>query len=314
MRFGFNRKPQKGNLLNDDDILYFLHIPKTAGTTLITLLDMYFDSGSILKLHEWQELLPLMPIDFSKIRFIRGHFGYSIFRILPKKPVCITMLRNPIDLVISSYKMVVRQPKESEMYSVSTTQSISELITDPHRGALTNRQAHHIVADLDVMSMTKGLSKEELKNYFPHHQKEFYLLEMSEQKLFEVAKNRISEDFGFLGLVEKMEESLFLLHYTFGWKPVQNKLRENVAPQNQDAEISRDAMEKLMEMTKVDRKMYDFAGKLFYSRYSEMVSELKEKYYEENYNNMNPNDVVFERLKKNTRNERRKKIWPREKI
>jgi hypothetical protein len=33
--------------LKDDDILYFLHIPKTAGTTLTTIIDNNFDLDSI---------------------------------------------------------------------------------------------------------------------------------------------------------------------------------------------------------------------------------------------------------------------------
>jgi len=37
---------------------------------------------------------------------------------------------------------------------------------------------------------------------------------------------------------------------------------------------------------------------LFESRYSKMVEDLKAKYYEQEYDKMEPNDAVFEMLKK----------------
>jgi hypothetical protein len=287
---------QKYNL-SDEDLLYFLHIPKTAGTTMISILDSQYNAKKILNLHEWQELLPLMPIDFTKYDFIRGHFGRSIFGLLPKKPICVTILRDPIKLMISSYKMVARQPKEKELYSVEENQTISDLITDPKRFPLTNRQAHHIVAKLDIQSLTKDMTKEEVKKFFPHHLREFYLPEMSDEELFENAKTSILNDFAFFGIVEKMEKSLFLLHYTFGWMPIRDTVRENISPKNQNSELSEEAMEKLSEMTKVDQKLYDYANEIFDSRYSQMVEELKEKYYEQKFEKMESNDVVFEMLK-----------------
>ena len=98
--------------LQKNDILYFLHIPKTAGTTLITILDQYFPDETVLKDHDWQSLLPTKPLEFTKYRFVRGHFGFTIIKYL-KNPICITMLRNPYDTVISSYKMSQRQDIEA---------------------------------------------------------------------------------------------------------------------------------------------------------------------------------------------------------
>lgn len=296
MRFGFNRKPQKGNLLNDDDILYFLHIPKTAGTTLITLLDMYFDSGSILKLHEWQELLPLMPIDFSKIRFIRGHFGYSMLRILPKKPVCITMLRRPNDLIISAYKMLQRQPEDAKRFVIPQDRSISDLILGPYLEGLKNPQTHWLVIEQDIVERTKNFTKNELSHYRPEEDEKL-LPDYSYGKFLKIAKKHLSK-FAFVGIVEKMEESLFLLHYTFGWNPIHNTIKENVDPVKQEPILSDEVMIKLSELIEVDNKLYDFGKKTFESRFSRMVKELKEKYYKQRFEKMKFNDMIYEMLKK----------------
>ncbi len=73
--------------LKNNDILYFLHIPKTAGTSLIAILESYFDLDSIYPEKLWQKLLKKIPRDFTKYKLVRGHFAHNIHQILHKKPV-----------------------------------------------------------------------------------------------------------------------------------------------------------------------------------------------------------------------------------
>ena len=42
--------------LRENDLMYFLHIPKTAGTTLIATLDSYFDHDSIFPSKVWSDV------------------------------------------------------------------------------------------------------------------------------------------------------------------------------------------------------------------------------------------------------------------
>lgn len=288
--------PLKHNL-KDDDILYYLHIPKTAGSSLISIIDRYFPRKNVLGLHAWKNLLPKMPLDFKKYQFVRGHFGYGFYRVLPKKPICITILRDPKEIILSSYKMIQRQPFEAKRYSIPKDKSISELITDPKILPLKNVQTRYIAIDLDVMSLTKDMSMDELYDYQPDEHDYFKEPKISDDELLEVAQKHISE-FAFVGFVEKMEESLFLLHFTFGWKPIRNKVRKNVAP-NQNGEIlSEQAKKNLEQWSKLDQELYNYAQELFDSRYSQMVNYLKENYNEERFSNMSPNEAVFEMLTK----------------
>jgi len=279
----------------DNQTLYFLHIPKTAGTTLITILDKYFNPDCILKAHSWNELLPQLPLDFSKYQFVRGHFGYSIVRLCPKNPICVTMLRDPVDLMISAYKMLSRQQEDIERFHIPKNKNLSELIEGPYLEGLKNQQTHWLVIEQDILKRTKGFSKNQLKNYRPEEDKGL-LPKFSYEKFLKIAKKRIAE-FAFVGIVEKMEESLFLLHYTFGWKPIRNTIKENIATDS-IAEISDKAKKKLAKFTKIDQKLYKYATNIFEERYSKMLKNLKENYYEPKFKNMEPNDAVFEMLKK----------------
>ena len=278
----------------NNNTLYFLHIPKTAGTSLITILDSYFPSENILKAHDWGELLPQMPLDFSKFQFVRGHFGYSITRLI-HNPLCITMLRDPVNQMISAYKMLSRQEKDIEHFKIPTDKNLSQLIEGPYLNGLKNPQTHWLVIEQDILSRTKSFSKDELKNYRPEED-ESLLPKISYEDFLKKAKKRITE-FKFVGIVEKMEESLFLLHYTFGWKPIRNNIRENVSP-NSENEITGKALEKLEKNTKIDLKLYKYAKNIFEERYTKMIKELQEKYHDPKFDEMDSNDAVFEMLKK----------------
>jgi len=282
----------------NEDILYFLHIPKTAGTSLISILDSYFKREQVLRLHAWKYLLPKMPLDFSKYRFVRGHYGMGFYRLLPKKPLYLTVLRDPKEIIISSYKMIQRQPEEAKRYSIPQDKTISKLILDPKIEGLNDTQTHWLAVDLDVIALSKDMDMNELASFQPEEHSYFKHPDISDEHLLQTAKKNLSE-FAWVGILEKFEESLFLLHYQFGWKPIRNVVKKNVAPNKKSDEITNEAMKKIEEWTKLDRELYRYGTELFESRYLKMVSDLKEKYYESSYDKMDHNDMVFDMLEKN---------------
>jgi len=282
--------------MQKDDILYYLHIPRTAGTSLIFQLDHYFDFNTILSSQRWDQLLLNIPRNFLKYRFVRGHFGYDFFKILPKKPIYITMLRKPDDVIISNYKNLQRYPHFRKRYLISKEESISALLLRPVIHSQENPQCRWLVADLNLLSKRKEWIPADLHEWMAEDQPEFSVPNISEEELFEIAKNRLLT-FTFFGLVERYEESLFLLNYTFGWKPLRDTIRLNVVP-DKKTDLSPEARKNLEERTKIDVKLYQFAQQLFESRYSQMVQDLKEKYYELKYDNMDKNNVVYYMLEK----------------
>ena len=282
--------------LQNDDILYFFHIPKTAGTSLIHTLDNYFDFNTLLPSQMWLQLLLNMPKNFSKYRFVKGHFGYGIYKILMKKPVYITMLRKPDDVIVSHYKMIQKLRKDAKQYHISKEETLSDLLLQPVIHGLENTQCHWLVCDLDVLAKTKGWNKKALEEFMFEGQPEFKLPNISDEEILEITKNRLLE-FKFFGIVERYEESLFLLHYTFGWRPIRDITKLNVATDNR-TDISKEARKNLEERTKVDEKLYQFAQQIFESRYSQMIQDLREKYYEAKYEKMLENDIVYDMLKK----------------
>lgn len=98
--------------------LYFLHIPKTAGTAFTEYLDAGFSRNQILPHRTWNQVFQSMP-DVAVERspallagasLVRGHFGASALRELPSRSSIVTVLREPVDRVVSQYNHMRRDP------------------------------------------------------------------------------------------------------------------------------------------------------------------------------------------------------------
>lgn len=287
--------------LEKNDILYFLHIRKTGGTTLMTLLDDHFDVNSILTEHDWHSLLPKMPKDFLKIRLVRGHFGYGLHRILPQKPIYITMLRDPTDRTVSDYEQSKRTANFEEIILPNT--EIDEVIHSKNRIRFTNNQIHSLTLDREISDLTSLLTKQHGLFYLT-----VFALEMrspndpNDEELLQLAKKKILE-FAFVGLSEKFEESLDLLCYTFGWRPIRNIINQNVADKKvQKKDLSKETIEGIQDCVKLDTQLYNYATQLFEERYSVMIKDLKERYQNSSVTNLSEKDTVHQLLEKHYEN------------
>jgi hypothetical protein len=287
--------------LKEDDTLYFLHIPKTAGMSLVSILDNYFDYDSILLERDWYDLITTLPRDFSRYRLIRGHFGYSINRILPKKPIFMTMLREPVERTISDYEHIARDPMSSELKDFFLKKRLSDfLMDDSMNWRLTNNQIRHIGLDRDVTDRAFFPVKTGLGMVSPTMSIEYKSDDdPSDEKLFDIAKQRLIE-FPFFGITERFYDSMLLFAYTFGFRPNANLNKKNVATnRTRRDDLTETTMDLLLKCTELDRDLYTYGKEIFDSRFTKMVHDLEEKYASRGLQNMPFHNKIIEMLQKN---------------
>ena len=286
--------------LKNNDILYFLHIPKTAGTTFATVLENFFDYQSIYPEKLWHDIIRKNQVNFSNIRLIRGHFGYGIHRILSKKPIYSTILRDPFERAISSVEHRKRDPDPrflSENKFLGKT--LDEILETPDVKYYWNAQTDYIGIDVDVMKIIKNWDKKAIANFDLGKQMKFIREKTSPKKLVSSAKKNLSQ-FHFVGLAEKFQESLFLLCYTFGWRPIRSNWKLNVSPKRAHKnDLTPNQLNKVNDAISFDLKLYEFGKELFESRFSQMVHELEEKYFEPSFANLPFREMMFKMLEKN---------------
>src|SRR5947208_10260939 len=100
----------------DREALIFLHIPKTAGTTLNRILERQYSPLAIFTMDPYRirataERLKRLPERRRRrLRVVRGHLFYGIHESLPQGATYITLLREPVARFLSSYYFILRRP------------------------------------------------------------------------------------------------------------------------------------------------------------------------------------------------------------
>jgi hypothetical protein len=266
-------------MLSPDDQLYFIHIPKTAGTTLIALLDSKFDVNEIFPAQLWKELAKVPPDQIDQYRLYRGHFGsHGLDPFLPKRPVCITMLRDPIPLSLSTYKFVLREPgTRVHKLAASENMSFSDFIQHPKtRRRISNKQTRNLSYQIQQVPPEDSVFQYSESRDRVDQWLDKYRLPLSDQESLEQAKVQLDECACF-GLVERFDESMALLSYTFGWAPVGTvpKLREATTPAEIEG-LSADTRAMLEKCNRLDLKLYRYAERQFEKQMAAMVQHLHE--------------------------------------
>ncbi len=95
-----------------DWTLIFLHIPKTAGTSLRQAMGQAYEPDERVYLYDAPGLEGSMhPREFenlpeerrAQLRFVMGHLSYGTHRLVPHECRYVAVLRDPVDRVMSHY-------------------------------------------------------------------------------------------------------------------------------------------------------------------------------------------------------------------
>ncbi|MGB3494559.1 MAG: hypothetical protein WBA57_17660 [Elainellaceae cyanobacterium] len=263
--------------LKPSEKLYFLHIQKTAGTTFYFSLDEKFDPEEICPARFWRQFLKLAKGDLKQLRsyrLFRGHFGDAIPQFLRKPPVCLTVLRDPIKRSISHYEHIRREPKDRR-HKLVTSENMDLMAFAQHpetRLAILNLQTRSIGFDLGMKQIRK------IRGFAAKGVLGTVIDDRSDEEMLAIAKSRVDE-FPFVGMVERFQDSLFLLSYIFGWYPIRQSRALNTAPKKtQKSDLSPEVLDLLYDCNRLDLELYDYAKAKFDEQFTLMVKALWSAY------------------------------------
>lgn len=230
-----------------DPLIIFTHIPKTAGSTLVSLLEKEYRADELVKINRHMDLPALMAKLPPETKVIRGHYPYGLHRHTPRTCRYFTILRDPVDRVISLYYFFSRQ---SGLPVHERIASGEETFADVARTQL-NVQTAYVAGEMKAGS--------------------------GEVEMLERAKQNLREDFGCCGLMERFDESLLLLEETFdwsfGWYRPKNVTRGRPARET----VPRDVLEVIEETNQLDFALYDFAKSALEERIESQPGEFHDR-------------------------------------
>lgn len=243
--------------LQSHDVLYFSHIPKTAGMTFRTIIEDQFHAEEVCPATLNAQLAEMPLEELERYRLFRGHLGFiDIPHLLPgKKVIDVTFLREPIARVISHYEYIRRMPG------------------DPHYPLVKDMTLAEYCCNLTVSKVGKNI-----QTYHVAKTLQFELDDLTPEEILSLAKKSLDR-FAFVGLVERFQDSLFLLSYIFGWKPIINTRKENAAKSKKALdEISPSTIDVIKQSTALDAELYQYAKAIFETRFSQMTQTLLAQY------------------------------------
>ena len=247
--------------LTDDDQLVFLHIPKTAGLTLTALLEQRFGE-QIDPRRFWYEprwsafsIASANAASLGDYRVFAGHYPYDICRLLPRRPVCLTLLRHPVRRVLSLYNY----------YRAHTTHPL-------HRAALDMmlEQFVECAPDSPFFDLTHDHMTKLLGRRFPIARPEdIRTTPPIETDRLPIARQRLAM-MAFVGITERFEQSLELLCYTLDWPFVAEYTNQNVNDslhKLRPSDLGEEAIYRIMAQNTEDMQLYADAAALFEQRW-----------------------------------------------
>lgn len=253
--------------LTPQDTMLFLHIPKTAGTSLQLPLELKFVHTTIYAPYWIPSRAALKPGSLAEYRLLRGHFYYDqAIKLLGKVPIVATMLRDPVERVLSFYSFT-KQPGYRFRHEALKGDLLSYLLNPDICPHVTNLQTKMLAVQYPRVSPDDPVPLN----------REYVRLSVDAASL-ERAKHLL-ETCAFVGLTERFRDSLALFAYTFGWQPDQEEMRENkTLVRTRRADLTQEELDTILALNEYDMQLYCHAQQLFETRFAEMQHRLLERY------------------------------------
>jgi hypothetical protein len=219
-------------------ILIHLHMPKTGGSTLKKIIKKNYDNRSSFEVYCEQRKLSEKLTELSKLNVhcIQGHFPYGIHKYFSKPYAYVTMLREPIDRVISEY-FYIRNIPWNENHEKVMKMSLEEYQNEQIN---QNLQTRYILGT----NFNKPLTDED----------------------FEQAKLNLLNDFSLVGITEYFDQSVFMMQKQFEWDNIYYSKVNVTKSRLSKREVSPVLLEKIMENNQYDIQLYSLAKALFEKR------------------------------------------------
>lgn len=218
----------------------FLHIPKTGGTTLHTILKRHYGAG----FHDENRARRTGGVSFKKmsveqraeVALLKGHvtFGFHKFAAVPDDVRYFTFLREPAARVVSLYRHILRNdhhPLHAQVRPLTLVEFLrAGLSRDVDNGQVRAVAGGRIPGQVGQAELDQ-------------------------------AKQNIADRFLFVGQMEQFDSSLAGLVLALGWDKVPRYATRNVAPSDSDVALS--DLDEIRAANRFDVELREWAAERF---------------------------------------------------
>jgi len=223
----------------DAPLLVFVHLRKTAGTTLSYVMWRQFRRGAAIDLNAatveaanrtWNAMTAEQR---ARVRCIRGHLPFGADLFAPRAVEFLTVLRDPVERVISEYFFNLTNAGQKHHAALT-------------RGRITLDQYVHSELAVEAHNAQTRLLAGPDSGASPEAQ-------------LESAMTSLRDRIAVVGISERLDETLLLCRAVFGWRHVVYR-RINVNRRRRPtATLAPASLAAIEEANSLDRRLYRFA-------------------------------------------------------
>ncbi len=224
-----------------EEAVIFLHLPKTAGTTVNRLIEWEYPLKEIYSvdpvLYEWSaaHLRRLSPERLRKIRMFKGHMTFGLHEVLPQPATYITVLRDPVDRYISAFYFMSSYKLHPLYWKLRREKwTLEDFVRRSPR------------SDVQCKILAGAGYREPCT-----------------AEICETAKGNLIRYFSVVGLSERFEESLALMKLRFGWKLQRYSSFNVTRTRPKKADIPQSTLDLIAEKNSFDMSLHEFAANIF---------------------------------------------------
>ena len=242
-----NQQINKDNISNGPKPAIFLHIPKTAGTTLHNIIERQYEPEAIYTFGSdahasVEEFRNLSLAERENIQLLRGHMAFGLHEFLPSTNDYFTILREPVERVISYYNFILRTP-DHYLYQIIQSDKLSlfELLQSKLPLMMNDAQVRllsGVWGDVPFGEVSKTMLSTAMSNL---------------EKFFVV-----------VGITKEFDKTLFLLRDALNWESNILYERRNVSNGSGASNmIPAETVSLIKQINQMDIQLYEYAKTLF---------------------------------------------------
>jgi hypothetical protein len=243
----------------DNPFFLFMHIPKAAGTTLRSIVDLQFGADRVLTYYNQGNRQLLDNLQYvlrdsdKEFAALIGHFPFGVHENLPCPAPYVTFLRDPVNIAISAFYENLKTNLGNFSKADGTPYIIGEYVLE-NPEFFENQQTKSILGTND--------------------------LDAPIDDLLAAAIHNLTTNFIFIGIVEKFAPSFLLLSKQLGWSPCTYK---RLNQRRADIEVDAPTIKIIAELNEIDRALYSWAASQLDAKIAQAGSEFEDALKELNF-------------------------------